>query len=149
MLFYLIILFTVVPVIELMLLVRIGARIGLLPTVALVLVTGMVGAALARFEGWRTLRQIQEELSLGQMPGEALVQGAMIVVAGALLMAPGVLTDVFGLAILVPPLRHYCARYLIAYLKRRVHITYVGTRGPEHRRHVDAKVTDVDEDADG
>jgi len=146
MLIRLLLLFTVIPIIELMLLFRIGARIGPLPTVALVLVTGIVGAWLARLEGLRTLRKIHEQLSQGSMPGEALVHGAMILVAASLLVTPGMLTDAFGFFLLIPPVRHSFAPYLIRYFRSRVNVIQPGPEEPEIRRPVDARVTTVEKD---
>jgi len=98
-------LFVLVPLIELALLIQVGEWIGLLPTVLLVFVTGVAGAALARREGLRTVRRIQEQLGEGRMPGDALLDGAAILLGGAFLLTPGVLTDVVGLALLIPPTR--------------------------------------------
>ena len=98
-------LFTLVPLVELALLIRIGEWLGVLPTVALVLATGVVGAALARREGVRTWRRVQEELEAGRVPGGELLHALMVVVSGAFLVTPGVLTDVAGLGLLVRPVR--------------------------------------------
>ena len=146
MLFYLFLLFTAVPLVELALLIWIGKHIGRMQTVMLVLLTGFVGASLARFEGLRTLRLIQSEVGRGQLPGEALVGGAMILIAGALLITPGVLTDAVGLCVLIPPIRRLLAKRVIQHLKHRVDITYMNTADDRPRRHVDAKVTKVERD---
>ncbi len=146
MLFYIFLLFTAVPLLELALLIWIGNRIGHIQTVMLVLLTGVVGASLARFEGLRTLRQIQAEMGRGQLPGEALVGGAMILVAGALLITPGVLTDVVGLSVLIPPIRRFLAKRIIHHLKHRIEFTYTNTTSDTPRRQVDAKVTRVERD---
>lgn len=101
----LLLLFIIVPAIELMLLIQMGQWIGTLPTLALIVVTGMVGAYLARQQGLRVFMRVQQDVQGGQMPGEALLDGAMILVAGAVLMTPGVLTDVFGFLLLIPTTR--------------------------------------------
>lgn len=146
MLFRLLLLFTMVPIIELALLIWIGGYIGWLETIGLVLLTGFVGAALARSEGLRTLRQIQNEVAEGRMPAESMVQGAMILIAGALLVTPGVLTDAFGLCVLISPLRRGLARLVIRSLRGRIQITHIGPDGPRPRRHVDARVTRIEEE---
>ena len=112
MLLNLLILFTVVPIVEIALLIQIGKAIDVWPTIGLILLTGLVGAALARHEGLRTLRQIQDELEHGRMPGKQLVDALMILVAGALLITPGVLTDGVGFALLLPPVRTILRRVL-------------------------------------
>lgn len=98
-------LFTVVPLVELALLIRIGEWLGALPTVGLVAGTGLVGAWLARRESTRSWRAVRRELSAGRVPGEELLHTLLVVLAGALLVTPGVLTDVVGLLTLVRPVR--------------------------------------------
>ncbi len=98
-------LFIVVPAIELVLLIQMGQWIGTLPTVGLIVVTGIVGAYLARQQGLNVLTRIQQETQSGQMPAGALLDGAMILVAGAVLMTPGVLTDALGFLLLIPTTR--------------------------------------------
>jgi len=105
-------LFVVVPAIELVLLIEIGSRIGTLRTLALIVVTGIVGAQLAGRQGLDVLRRIQRETSLGRLPAASLIDGAFILVAGALLVTPGILTDVVGLLCLVPAFRRRLGRVL-------------------------------------
>lgn len=105
-------LFVVVPLIELALLIQVGQMVGLVPTVLLVLGTGIAGAALARREGMRTLANIQQSLAGGELPGNALLEGAAILFGGALLLTPGILTDVVGFSLLAPPTRRWFARRL-------------------------------------
>ena len=101
----LLLLFIVVPAVELILLIQMGRWIGTLPTVGLIVVTGIVGAYLTRQQGVQVLRRAQQEAQSGQVPGGALLEGAMILVAGAVLMTPGVLTDAFGFLLLIPQTR--------------------------------------------
>jgi UPF0716 protein FxsA len=98
-------LFTVVPLVELALLIRVGRWLGALPTVGLVAATGLAGAWLARRESTRSWRAVRDELAAGRVPGEELLHTLFIVLAGALLVTPGVLTDVVGLLALVRPVR--------------------------------------------
>lgn len=98
----LLLLFIVVPLIELALLLQIGEWVGLLPTIALVILTGIAGAALARSQGVRVFFRIRQELATGRMPVDQMIDGLLIFVAGALLLTPGLLTDIFGLSMLVP-----------------------------------------------
>ncbi|KAA3663682.1 MAG: membrane protein FxsA [Chloroflexi bacterium] len=101
----LLLLFIVVPAVELLLLIQMGRWIGTLPTVGLIVVTGIVGAYLTRQQGVQVWRRAQHEVQNGQVPGSALLEGAMILVAGAVLMTPGVLTDAFGFLLLIPQTR--------------------------------------------
>jgi len=105
-------LFTLVPLLELWLLLRIGAWVGLLPTLALVVATGMAGAWLARREGTRCWAAVQSELAAGHVPGEQLLHALLVFAAGLLLVTPGVLTDVTGLLLLVRPTRRAAVRAL-------------------------------------
>lgn len=116
MLFRLFLLFVGLPLVELALLVQIGRWFGLLPTLALVLITGTVGAALARRQGLRVWLDIQHELREGRMPVANMLDGFMILVGGVLLLTPGLLTDLAGLSLLLPLTR----RYYKARLRRRL-----------------------------
>ena len=95
----------VVPVVELILLVQIGQRVGLAPTLALVVATALAGSWLLRREGTGVLRRVQARMAAGALPGRELMDGAFILVAGVLLLTPGVLTDVVGVLGLLPPTR--------------------------------------------
>ncbi len=109
--------FVVIPVLELVLLVRIGQAVGFLPTLVVVLGSGIVGAVLARAEGFRILFQARQELMRGRVPGQALLDGISVLVAGASLLAPGVLTDIAGIALLLPPSRRWIQRRVRARLE--------------------------------
>jgi UPF0716 protein FxsA len=100
-------LFVIVPVLELFLLIRLGQVVGLWPTLALVLGTGLLGAAMARAEGLRVLYRFQTELASGRLPGQALLDGIAVLIGGAFLLTPGILTDLTGFALLFPPTRHW------------------------------------------
>ncbi len=116
MLLRLFLLFVAFPVLELLLLVQIGRAIGLVPTVLLVLFTGFGGAWLARAEGLRVLRGFQAELARGRIPERAAFDGVCILAGGLMLLMPGVLSDVVGLALLFPPTR----RLVQTLLRRRI-----------------------------
>jgi UPF0716 protein FxsA len=108
----LILVFTIVPLAELYILIKIGSHIGGFNTIILVLMTTVLGALLARLQGLRTLRQIQLSLSQGQIPAEELIDGVLILFGGILLVMPGVLTDLFALVLLLPFTRTYFKRWL-------------------------------------
>lgn len=112
----LLLLFTVVPLVELYLLLFIGDLLGFWPTVAIVLVTGAVGAWLAKREGLRVLRKWQAAIAEHRMPEEGVLGGLLVLVGGVLLVAPGVLTDLAGLLLLIPPTRRFIAKIV----RRRV-----------------------------
>jgi UPF0716 protein FxsA len=95
-------LFVIVPLVELALLVRLGGGIGFWPTIGIVIVTGVAGAALARIAGVQVLVQIRRELRAGRMPVAHMLDGLLVLIGGLVLLTPGLLTDVFGFALLVP-----------------------------------------------
>lgn len=113
-------LFTLVPLVELYLLVMIGGWVGVAPTIALVAVTGMLGAWLAKREGRKALASYQEALTQGRMPEDGIISGLLILVGGVLLIAPGVLTDVTGLALMIPPIRRGVAKLVMRRVERRI-----------------------------
>jgi UPF0716 protein FxsA len=102
----LILLFTVLPLIELVILIEIGTRIGAFSTVLVVIATAVIGASLARIQGINTIRRIQKSLSEGRIPAEELLDGFLIFVAALLLIAPGFLTDISGFLFLIPASRN-------------------------------------------
>ena len=126
----LILLLTVVPLVELVILLRIAQAISWGPTILLVVVTGVLGAWLARREGLRTLLTIQEEMAAGRTPTLSLVEGVMILVAGVVLVTPGILTDLAGFALLVPQFRRWVARRTAESLKRRIVVVHSGGVDP-------------------
>ncbi len=116
----LLLLFVVVPAVELALLIELGSRIGTAATLGIIAGTGVLGAALARRQGLSVLRRLQQETSEGRLPADPLVDGAFLLVAGALLVTPGVLTDVVGFLCLVPGFREIVKRDLRRRLERAV-----------------------------
>jgi len=109
--------FVVLPVVELVILIRLGATVGLWPTLGLVLVTGAVGAALARAEGLKVVLRLQRELAEGRVPAQPLLDGATILLSGVLLLTPGLLTDVAALTLIFPPTRRWIQRRVRAHLE--------------------------------
>ncbi|MGE0267185.1 MAG: FxsA family protein [Candidatus Omnitrophota bacterium] len=102
---YLIILFTVLPAIELLILIEVGSHIGALNTILLIIVTGVVGASLARMQGFIVLNKIKASLERGQLPSAELLDGLMILTGGIVLLTPGFVSDVIGLFLLIPVTR--------------------------------------------
>lgn len=122
MLFYLFLLFTVVPIVELALLVKLGAETQWWVPVLVVIATGMAGAVLWRQQGLRVIQRIQSEMTAGQMPADALVDGLLIFLAGAFLITPGVLTDAVGVCLLIPPVRAVVKRLAKLWFLRHVEV---------------------------
>ncbi len=104
--------FTLIPVLELYLLIKIGAIIGALNTMILVILTGFAGAYLARMQGMQTMRRVRSQLQQGIMPAEDLIDAVIIFVAGIVLLTPGFLTDLAGLLLLFPVSRFHFKRLL-------------------------------------
>jgi len=145
----LLLLFTVVPLVELALLLVIAQHTSWQFTLLLVLVTGIVGATLARHEGLRCWQRVHEELAAGRLPGDSLLDALMILVAGALLVTPGVLTDVVGFALLLPIFRRWVKDHLRRHYQARFHVATPpngwgepGT-GPKRDEIIDTRVIDV------
>ena len=109
-------LFTIIPLIELSLLIPLGQRIGTEWTLAIVFTTALVGAILGKFQGASAWKRIKQDLATGQIPGDSLLDGLAVLVASAFLVTPGVLTDLTGFILLLPPTR----RPLKALLRRRI-----------------------------
>ncbi|UCD83852.1 MAG: FxsA family protein [Deltaproteobacteria bacterium] len=112
MFFKLLLIFTLVPLIELYLLIKIGVHFGAANTILLVVGTGVVGAYLAKMQGIRTVNKIRSNLSEGILPAEEMIDALLIFIAGVVLLTPGVITDLCGLLILIPSTRLLFKRWL-------------------------------------
>lgn len=120
MLIRLFLLFAVIPVIELYLLLKVGSLIGALPTVVLVLSISMAGAWLVRHQGFGIMRRIQSEMAQGGLPAAELLDGALVLVGGVLLLTPGFFTDFLGLFFLIPFTRGLIKQFVRLWLQRRL-----------------------------
>ncbi|HGE5976359.1 TPA: FxsA family protein [Vibrio cholerae] len=107
-------LFIAVPVIEIALFIQVGGVLGVWPTIALVLLTAIVGASLVRSQGLQTLLTVQQRLAQGQLPAQQILEGVMLAVAGVLLLTPGFFTDILGMLVLLPAPRAYFAKQLMS-----------------------------------
>ncbi len=146
----LLLLFTIVPLVELWLLVRLSGVFGFWTTIALVLGTGMAGAALARWQGFQVIQRVQAEMRQGMLPAQAMGDGALIFGAGLLLITPGILTDALGLALLIPPLRRLVLKGVRHWFTKHVrlqtqafHMGPNGAHPPGLSTVIDAKVFDA------
>ena len=134
---YLILLFTVLPALELALLIKVGSNIGALNTIALVILIGAVGAVLARYEGFRVLVKVQDSLQRGIMPSAELLDGFMILAGGIALLTPGFITDVLGLFLLFPLTRagiKWLLRRRFQSMIARGQVVHFGSFGAKSRR---------------
>ena len=148
-------LFIIVPSVELFLLIRLGAHFGAPLTVLAIIFTGALGAYLARLQGLTVLYQAQQQINLGKIPAGSLVDGVLILIAGALLMTPGIITDGVGFMLLVPYLRTQFkgvmkSWFLKAVNDKRVHVHMSGVNfNPQARPVVDVQPRKFDDDLSG
>jgi len=117
---YLALLIIVIPAIDISVLLFSGKLIGVLPTILLIILTGVAGAYLAKREGLQTLRKAQNQMSYGQIPGESILDGICVIVGGTLLLTPGFLTDVIGFFLLIPPTRKPFKLLMKTLLRKRI-----------------------------
>lgn len=103
----LLLLFVMVPIIEIAILIQVGSWIGALPTILIVILTAVAGTWLLRKQGLRTLLQAQQKMSEGRLPAEEMATGIALAVGGALLLTPGFVTDAFGFMCLIPQARRW------------------------------------------
>lgn len=128
MLLYLILLLTIVPFVELVILLQVhhtvstafGPGAGLLATLGTVIVTGIIGASLARQQGLSVLKKLQLSMNQGDLPGTAMADGVLILIGAALLLTPGFLTDLFGFSLLIPVTRIAYRKVLIKWVKGKM-----------------------------
>tara|TARA_R110001592_G_scaffold121918_4_gene328202 strand:+ start:2124 stop:2675 length:552 start_codon:yes stop_codon:yes gene_type:complete len=142
---FILILFIAVPIIEIGLFVQVGGAIGLWPTLAVVILTAVLGTALLRHQGLDTLRRVQDSLAQDRLPVAEMFDGLCLLMAGALLLTPGFMTDLFGFLLFVPPFRAAAAQAIGRYVLShgRVHVQTMGMGpgaapgqgpGPSHAR---------------
>lgn len=155
----LVILFIAIPIVELYVLLQVGSAIGVLPTLALLIADSILGSVLMRSQGRAAWRRFNAATSEGRVPAREVIDGALIVFGGALLLTPGFFTDAFGLLFLLPPTRALIRRLLVKRFAARMVASatagpvpgamFFGTRprgGPDPfdpRYDVDADATDV------
>ena len=142
------ILFLIVPVVEIYFLITVGSAIGAGMTVALILLTAFIGAFLVRAQGFSTFARVQSQMAKGEMPAVEIFEGLFLLVAGALLLTPGFLTDAIGFACLTPPLRRALIRKMLAagMLKGaafRANAAASHSSGKQTNRVIDAEYRDV------
>lgn len=131
----LVLLFIVVPLAELAVIIQVGQAIGLLPTIAILLVDSILGGLLLRAQGRVAWRRFNETMRAGRTPHREALDGALVIFGGALLLTPGFLTDVVGLLLLIPPTRATLRRFVARLIARRAFagLLALGARGPRSR----------------
>ena len=125
----LLLLFLVVPFVELYVLIKVGSVLGVLNTIAVVLLVSVVGAWLVKREGLKTLRRIQSQLDQLKVPTDELLDGGLIMLSGALMLTPGFVTDIVAIALLLPPIRKLVRRQLKARYGKRFSLVDMGGVG--------------------
>jgi UPF0716 protein FxsA len=145
----LVLVFIVVPIIELYVIVKIGDLIGVLPTLALLLADAVLGSLLLRHQGRGAWQRFNQALAERRFPGKEVADGLMIAVGGTLLLTPGFVTDIFGLFLLIPPTRAIARRLLSAYAARRfVVVGMGGVRGASRPSDPAGRTYDYDSTAE-
>ncbi len=129
---FLLVLFIVLPIAEIYVIIKVGEAIGFLPTLALLIVDGFVGAAISRSQGRAVWGRFNQALAEGRVPTREVFDGAMIIVGGSFLLAPGFITDVIGLSLLLPPTRALLRGFVLRVARRRARVTVgvFGAGGP-------------------
>lgn len=130
------VLFVGVPALEIYVVIQIGQAIGILPTLALMILDALIGSALMRSQGRAVWRRFNEALASGRPPGREVLDGALVIVGGAFLIAPGFVTDIFGAFLLLPPTRALARRLIVRHFTGRI---VGGLAGPWARRAASAR----------
>jgi UPF0716 protein FxsA len=116
----LILLFTVVPALEFYLLFKIGSSIGAVSTLFIIILTGIIGAALAKIQGLSILNKVSTELSQNKLPGKQILHGFIVFGGGLLLLTPGFITDILGFCMVIPGIRHLIVEFLKRYFEKGI-----------------------------
>ncbi|MDX6217310.1 MAG: protein FxsA [Frankiales bacterium] len=116
----LLLLFVVVPIVEIYVIVQVGSAIGVLPTIVLLIADAVIGTWLVRREGRKAWRALQQAITEHRVPTREVTDGALVVVGGALMLAPGFVTDAVGLLCVLPPSRAVLRRLVSSWVARRL-----------------------------
>ena len=140
--------FTLIPIIELALLIEIGSYIGVIPTIFLVVITGIVGATLARNQGMIIIRKIQNKLSTGEIPTSDMIEGLLILIGGVTLLTPGILTDITGFLLIIPFTRPFFANIAINIFKKHIKTKGFTTQSNFRNKTKEDDYVDIDYEED-
>jgi len=141
------VLFLVVPILELYVIIQVGQEIGALPTIVILLVESIVGAAVVRREGARVWAALNDSLAAGRLPTREVTDGFLVMLGGALLLAPGFITDVVGLFLVLPVTRPIARRMVASLFGRRIRVVRMGgqaARGWQRRRRPPLRDYDIE-----
>jgi len=112
--------FIAMPILEIWLIIQVGASFGAGVTIGLVILTAIVGAALAKHQGFAVVQRLQRAMQTGQQVGTSMIEAAMVLAAGVMMLLPGFITDGVGIALLIPPIRRFLARRIAARASSRM-----------------------------
>lgn len=146
MLLPLLVLFVVVPLVELYVIIQVGQEIGALWTIAILVADSLLGSMLMRSQGRVAWRRFNEAIAAGRVPAREVFDGVLVIFGGALLLTPGFVTDVFGLLLLLPPTRALIRRALVRRFDGRIAVSSAGDRWRRrpHGDDVEGSATDVE-----
>jgi UPF0716 protein FxsA len=144
----LVLLFIVVPIVEIYVIIQVGQAIGALWTIALLVADSILGSVLMRSQGRAAWRRFNEAIAAGRVPAREAIDGVLVIFGGALLLTPGFVTDIFGASFLLPPTRAVIRRLLLRRFAGRLIVAVPGTARPRTARResgdVDSTATEVD-----
>jgi UPF0716 protein FxsA len=146
MLLPLVLLFIVVPIAELAVIIQVGQAIGVWWTIAILIVDSILGSVLMRAQGRVAWRRFNEAVQVGRVPAREVLDGALVVFGGLLLLTPGFLTDILGLALLIPPARALVRAVLVRRLEHRMVAAATQQRARPRAYDVEGTATDVESD---
>lgn len=142
----LVLLFIAVPIVEIYVIIQVGQAIGALWTILLLVADSILGSMLMRAQGRAAWRRFNEAIAVGRVPGREVIDGALVIFGGALLLTPGFVTDLFGLAFLLPPTRAVIRRLLVRRVAGRLRVAQPGGSRPPRGAgfDVDGTASEVD-----
>ena len=124
----LLLIFIMIPIIEIAVLLKLDNAIGLGQTIFLIFVTGIIGAWLVRQQGISIIFQIRKELTNGKIPAKQMIDGVMVLIAGAVLITPGLITDIVGFLLLIPYTRNFIRKWIRFKFEKYINSTHIITR---------------------
>ena len=141
--------FIILPILEMLVLIEVGSVIGAWNTVALVLFGAIIGLQVIRQQGVSTLIKAQQKMAAGELPATEIVEGFMIAIGGGLMLVPGLVTDVFGILLLIPPVRKYIIKRMIASGRWQVQQTNIYEAEYRRESHWESQHTQINHTLDG
>ena len=137
--------FIILPILEMLVLIEVGSVIGAWNAVALVLFGAIVGLQVIRQQGLSTMIKAQQKMAAGELPATEMVEGFMIAIGGGLMLVPGLVTDVFGILLLIPPVRRFIIKRMIASGRWRVQQTNIYETEFRRESHWESQQTQINQ----